>query len=105
MQSRALGLCREFLVGTEGGLFHPQTLRSQGAELLGKGQPRTAGVLRLSFAHHVNHLDPAQDHTSAANRPELEHRPNPALASAMILFDPIVEVGTLPDPDRLELPS
>jgi hypothetical protein len=34
---------------------------------------------------------------------EPKHRPNPALDSAMILLDPVVEVSTLLDPDRFQL--
>ena len=60
------------------------------------------GILRLSFAHHVNHLDPTEDHTSAAHRLETKHRSHTAFDGAVILLDAVVEVLTLPDPDRLE---
>jgi hypothetical protein len=35
-------------------------------KLLGELQPLFAGVLRLLFAHHINHLDPTQDRTGTA---------------------------------------
>jgi hypothetical protein len=56
--------------------------------------------LRLSFAHYVDHLDLTLDRASAAHWPEPEHWSDPPLDGAMILFDAIVQVGTLPDPDR-----
>jgi hypothetical protein len=71
-------------------------------ELLGKRWLRIAGILPLLFAHHVNHLNPAQDRPSGRHRLEPEHRSNAPLDGAMILFNAIVEVGTLPDLDRLQ---
>jgi hypothetical protein len=59
-------------------------------------------MLRLSFADHVNHFDPTEDRASAGYGLESEHRSNPPLNRAMILFDAIIEVSTLPDPDWLE---
>ncbi len=59
-------------------------------------------MLRLSFADHVNHFDPTQDRASAGYGLESEHRSNPPLNRAMILFDAIIEVSTLPDPNWLE---
>jgi hypothetical protein len=63
----------------------------------------SAGVLRLSFAHHVHHLDPAQDCPGAVYGLEPEHRPNPPLDGTMILLNAIVEISALSDPDRLQL--
>jgi hypothetical protein len=40
-------------------------LCSKQLELLGEGGLQNAGVLRLSFAHHVHHLDATQDHTGS----------------------------------------
>ena len=60
------------------------------------------GILRLSFAHHVHHLDATQDRASGFCRLESEHRSDPSFDGTMILFDPIVEVGTLPDLHRLQ---
>jgi hypothetical protein len=71
-------------------------------ELLIERQLLSAGVSRLSLAHHVNHLDPTQDCPSGCHRLKSEHRPDPSLDGAMILFDAIVQVSTLPDPDRLQ---
>jgi hypothetical protein len=55
------------------------------------------------FPHHVNHLDAAQDRPSGRDRLEPKHWSNPALDGPMILLDAIVQVGTLPDPDRLQI--
>ncbi len=74
-------------------------------ELLRERRLRIPGILRLSFAHHVDHLDAAQDGASAIHGLEPHHRANPPLDGPMILFDPIVEVTTVPDADRLALPS
>jgi hypothetical protein len=90
---------------TEERLFHPKTLRSQDVELLGEGELRTAGILRLSFPYHVNHLDATQDRPSGCHRLESEHRSNPPLNSAMILLDAVIQVTALPDPNRLQFAS
>jgi hypothetical protein len=50
----------------------------------------------------VNHFDPAEDRASAGYGLESEHRSNPPLNRAMILFYTIIEVSTLPNPDWLE---
>jgi hypothetical protein len=70
-------------------------------KLLGERRPPMAGVLRLLLAHHVDHLDLAQDHTSSAGGSEAEHGPNPPFDSTMILLNPIVQIGTSADLDRL----
>jgi hypothetical protein len=49
----------------------------------------------------VNHLDTIKDHTSTGDGLEPEHWPYSPLDRPMILLDPIIEVGTLPDPDWL----
>jgi hypothetical protein len=77
---------------------------SKEIELFSEGRLRIADVLRLLLAHHVSHLDPAQDHTGRGHTLETKHRSNPPLDGAMILLDAIVQVGTLPDADRLQLP-
>ena len=41
---------------------HGSRLCDERLELLGKREVRMTGVLRLLFAHHVDHLNPAQDH-------------------------------------------
>jgi hypothetical protein len=41
------------------------------------------GILRLSFPHHVNHLDPTQDHTSAVHRLETKDQANAPLDGPM----------------------
>ncbi len=61
--------------------------------------------LRLSFTHHVNHLDPTQDRPSGCHRLKPEHRSNPSLDGAMVLLDTIVKITALPDPDRLQIAS
>ena len=66
---------------------------------------RIAGIFRLSFPHHVNHLDAAQDRPRGRYRLEPEHRSNAPLDGAMILLDAIIEVGTLPDLDWFQLAS
>ena len=53
----------------------------------------------------MDHLNAAQDHTGTDNRLKPEHRPHSPLDSTVILLDAIVEVGTLPDSDRLQLAS
>jgi hypothetical protein len=58
-------------------------------------------MLRLLFAHHVDHLDATQDHTGTARRLEPEHRSNPAFDGAMILLDPIIEIEALADANGL----
>jgi hypothetical protein len=63
------------------------------------------GIFRLSFPHHVNQFNPAQDHASVVQKLESQNRPDPPLDRPMILFDSIIEVGTLPDPDRLQIAS
>jgi hypothetical protein len=74
-------------------------------ELISEGQMLIAGILRLLFAHHVNHLDPAEDHASAGNGLEPKHWPYSPLNGTMILLDVIIEIGTLSDTDGLQLPS
>src|SRR3712207_894300 len=57
------------------------------------------------LAHHMHHPDPAQAHTSAVHRLEPEHRPHSPFDRPMILLNAIVQVGTSPDQDRLQLAS
>jgi hypothetical protein len=42
------------------------------------------------LAHHVDHLDAAQDHIGTARGLEPEHRSNPALDGAMVLLNLII---------------
>src|SRR5687768_9082379 len=74
-------------------------------KLLSERQLLSAGVLCLSLAHHVNHLNPTQDHPSGCHRLEPEHGPDPSLDGAVILLDAIIQIGTLPDPDWLQRTS
>ena len=46
-----------------------------------------------------------EDHTGSDHGLEAQHRPHSPLDGAVILFDGIVQVGTLPDPDWLQLAS
>jgi hypothetical protein len=50
----------------------------------------------------VNQLNPTYDRPSGRHRLEPEHRPDPPFDGTVILLDAIVQVGTLPDPDRLQ---
>jgi hypothetical protein len=74
-------------------------------KLLSERGLRIAGVLSLSFAHHVNHLNAIQDHSSGRRRLESKHRSDTPLDGPMILFNAVIEVGTLPNPNRLEAAS
>jgi hypothetical protein len=71
-------------------------------ELLGERQLPTAGIFRLLFAHHMDQLDATQDHAGTVNGLEAENWTHAAFDGAVILLDALVEVLTLPDPDRLE---
>jgi hypothetical protein len=62
-------------------------------------------VFRLSLSHHVDHFDAIQDRASALHGLKPHHQANPPLDGPMILFDTIIQVGTLADADRLELSS
>lgn len=77
--------------------------RAKQVKLLGERWLPIAGILRLLFAHHVDHLDPFQDRTGTARGLKPEHGADPPLSGTMILLDPIVEVATLTDADRLVL--
>lgn len=74
---------------------------SEDFELLGERRVRIEGVPRLSFAHHVDHLDAGQGDRGGVRRFETEHRPHPALDAPMILLDAVIEVLALADADRL----
>lgn len=63
------------------------------------------GIFALSFAHHVNHFGTAQDRTSAVHGLEPKHRAHPSLDDTMVLLNTIVQVGTLPDANRLQRTS
>jgi hypothetical protein len=78
---------------------------SEQFELLGQGRLRIKGILRLLFAHHMDHLDAAEDRPWAINGLEPEHQPHPSLDGPMILLNPIVQVAALANPDRRQLPS
>jgi hypothetical protein len=62
-----------------------------------------AGILRLLFAHHVDHLDASQDRTRAVNGLKPEHRPHPFLNGPMILLDAIVQIRTLPNSNGFQV--
>lgn len=63
---------------------------SEDFELLGERRVRIEGVPRLSFAHHVDHLDAGQGDSGGVRRFEIEHRPHPALDAPMILLDAVI---------------
>jgi hypothetical protein len=71
-------------------------------KLLGERQLLPAGIFRLLLAYDIDQLDPTQDHASAINGLEAEHRTHAAFDSAVVLLNGVIEVLTLPDPDRLE---
>jgi len=50
----------------------------------------------------VNHFNAAQDSCCAGDRFDAEHRPDPALDSAMVLLNPVIEVLALLDAERLQ---
>ncbi|SCY99846.1 hypothetical protein SAMN02927923_03304 [Microvirga guangxiensis] len=58
---------------------------------------------RLLLAHHVDQLDPTEDHTGRGRGLEPNHGSDPALDGAMILLATMIEVGTLPDANRLQI--
>jgi hypothetical protein len=51
---------------------------------------QTAGILRLLFAHHVDHLNAAQDHTGTGNSLKPEHRPHSPPDGKMVLLNAII---------------
>jgi hypothetical protein len=53
----------------------------------------------------VEHLNTTEDRASAGYGLEAKHWPGPPFDGAVILLDAIVQVGTLTDADRLQLPS
>jgi hypothetical protein len=79
-------------------------LCSEPIEVLGKRRSRIPGAFRLSFADHVDHLDPAENRASTIYGLEPEYRSHSALDAPMVLFDTIIQVSDLSYPDRLELP-
>jgi hypothetical protein len=98
--------CRKFRAGTHNGT-RPRHKFSRQADQTAR--PVTVadfwGTLCLSFAHHGDHLDSTQDYTCMVGRLEAQHRSNPFLDGVVILPDPVIEIGTLPAPDWLQLAS
>ena len=78
---------------------------SKQIELLCQWRLRIAGILRLSFPHHVDQLDATQNYTCTRNRLKAEHGSDPPLVGAVVLLDTIIQVGTSPDVDRLQMVS
>ena len=74
-------------------------------KLLGERQLLIAGIFRLLFTHRMDQLAAAQHHAGAVGGLKAEHRTYAAFDEAVILLDTIVEVATLPNPNRLELTS
>ena len=72
-------------------------------KLPGERRSRIPGAFRLSFADHLDHLDPAENRASTVRGLETEHRSHSAFDARMVLFDTIIQVSALSDPDRLEL--
>jgi len=71
-------------------------------KLLGERQLPIAGIFRLLFAQHMDQLDATQDHAGTVNGLEAGHQSHASFDGAVILLDAVIEVLTLPDPDRLE---
>jgi hypothetical protein len=59
-------------------------------ELLNEREMWIASVRRLSFAHHVNHLDLTQDRPSGCHRLKSEHWLDLSLDRAMILLEAVL---------------
>ena len=74
-------------------------------ELLGERQLLIAGIFRLLFTQHMDQLDATQDRAGTVDGLEAEHWTHAAFDGAVILLDAVIEVLTLPDPDRLQLAS
>jgi hypothetical protein len=53
----------------------------------------------------VNHFDPAQDGASTVQGLEDEDRPDSPLDGTVVLLNAVVEIGTLPNSDRLQFAS
>ncbi|MPR13749.1 peptide deformylase [Microvirga tunisiensis] len=49
--------------------------------------------LRLSFPHHVDHFDPAEDDACSGKRLEAKHGSGPSLDGTVVLLDAIQVVG------------
>ena len=96
------GFCRKSGVGTREWQVFVTRSCSAPLELLGERQLLPAGIFRLLVAHHMDQLDATQDHAGTVSGLEAEHRTHTAFDDAVILLNAVVEVLTLPDPDRLE---
>ena len=73
--------------------------------MLGEGRLRIGTIIGLLFAHHVNHFDPAQDHTRTGGGLEPEHRPYSSFYASVVLLYAIVEVTVLSNSNwRLSAP-
>lgn len=70
-------------------------LRGEDSELLSDRRIGIVGIPRLSFAHHVDHLDTGQHNGRGRLRLEAEHGPDAALDAPMILLNTIVQVLAL----------
>jgi hypothetical protein len=57
-------------------------------------------VFHLPLRNHVHELDTAQQNAGTTKGLEPEHRPGTALDSPMVLFDDVVQILVLADPDR-----
>ena len=79
--------------------------RGEQVKLFGERQLLTAGIFRLLFTHHVDQLDAFQDHSGTVSRLEAEHWTYAAFDGTVILLNAVVEILTLPDPDRFQLAS
>lgn len=102
LPSRVPGFHRKFQLSRKSRLSVTRRSCGEDFELLGNGGRRIGGKPRLSFAHHMNHLDARQDNFGSYRWLEAEYGPEAAVDAPMILFDAIVEIPALVDSDRLQ---
>jgi hypothetical protein len=96
------GFCRKSRTGARKQQVCRAASCGKQVELLGERQRLTAGIVRLLFTQHMNQLDATQDHAGTVSGLEAKHRSHASFDGAVILLNAVIEVLTLPDPDRLE---
>ena len=91
--------------GRQDGRMARQAFMQRGSRTARRGRGEVEGKPRLSFAHHMDHLNPALGGRGASRRFEAEHPTDPALDTLVILLDPVVEIRALPCADRVQRSS
>lgn len=94
-------LCREFFNADGKRADHLWASCSQPVEILGERLQPLQDMPRLLLAHHVAHLDPAQGDSRGGHQLEPEHRSSSAFDGTIVLFNPVIQVGTLPNVNGL----